>query len=303
MGNYSYFYVWTHRETCEQYVGVTTRPIEQRFREHCKEDSNCVKLRNAIQKHGVGAFDFEYFEWVDQWDLAYIEKILVDELESLSPNGYNLRKGGGSYGSLTDEVKQKISEALSGPNNPMYGKEHTEDTKKKLSEAKSGPNHPMYGKEHTEDTKKKMSEAHKGKTLTEEHKKKISEARIGIIFSEDHKKKISEANTGKTHTEESKKKMSEAQLGEKNHMYGKEHTEESKKKMSEAHKGKTGELCSNSKKVYQYDLDGTFIRPFGSCREAGRHLGKGHKYIAACANGKQKSAYTFRWSYEHVMIL
>ncbi|APC25634.1 GIY-YIG catalytic domain-containin endonuclease [Only Syngen Nebraska virus 5] len=246
MGEYSYFYVWTRRKTGKQYVGVTTRPIDQRFKEHCKEDSTCTKLRNAIQKHGVGAFDFEYFEWMDPWDLAYIEKTLVDELESLSPNGYNLKEGGGNYGSLVEEVKQKMSEAQIGEKNPMYGKEHTEESKKKISESNTG------------------------KTRTEESKKKISEARIGMIFSEDHKKKISESNTGKTRTEESKKKISEAHKGDKNH---------------------------RSKKVYQYTMDGTYIRPFSSCGEAGRHLGKGHSYIAACARGEREDAYTFRWSY------
>jgi group I intron endonuclease len=217
--------VWTRRKTGKQYVGVTTRPIEQRYKEHCKEDSGCTKLRNAIQKHGVGAFDFEYFEWVDQWDLAYIEKILVDELESLSPNGYNLKEGGGSYGSLAEEVKQKISEAQIGEKNHMYGKEHTEETKKKMSEAKSG---------------------------------------------------------------------------EKSYWYGKEHTEESKKNMSEAH---MGDKNPSSKKVYQYTMDGTFIRPFVSVTEAAEHLGKNHSAISMCANGKRKSAYTFRWSYEEKEFL
>ncbi|APC25804.1 GIY-YIG catalytic containing endonuclease [Only Syngen Nebraska virus 5] len=270
MGEYSYFYIWTRRKTGKQYVGVTTRPIDQRFREHCSEDSGCTKLRNAIQKHGVGAFDFEYFEWVDPWDLAYIEKILVDELESLSPNGYNLKEGGGNYGSLSEEVKKKLSDA------------HT-------------------GKTHTEETKKQMSEAHIGKTFTEASKKKMSEAKsgpnnpmFGKTHTEDAKKKLSDANIGKTHTEATKKKLSEAVSGEKNPMYGKTFTEDAKKKLSEA----------LSKKVYQYAMDGTFIRPFVSVTEATGHLGKStHSAISGCARGERKSAYKFKWSYEEKEFL
>jgi len=255
MGEYSYFYIWTRRKTGKQYVGVTTQPIKKRFDKHCREDSNCTKLRNAIQKHGVDAFDFEYFEWVDPWDLAYIEKILVDELESLSPNGYNLRKGGGNYGSLSDEVKKKLSDA-------------------------------NIGKTHTDESKKKMSEAHIGMTHTEATKKQMSEARTGKTHTEEHKKNISEALSGKTHTEATKKQMSEAKVGEKCYLFG-----------------KTGELHHLSKKVYQYTIDGTFIRPFGSVGEAGRHLGKSHGNISLCALGKRKSAYTFRWSYEEKEFL
>ena len=137
----------------------------------------------------------------------------------------------------------------------------SEESRQKMSEAKTGEKHPMYGKEHTEETKKKMSDAH----------------------------------TGKEHIEESKQKTSEALSGEKHPMYGKEHTEESKQKMSEA---KTGEKNSNSKKVYQYKLDGTYVNEFYSSGEAARALEKNNgSKIRSCACGDRKTAYGFKWSY------
>lgn len=58
----------------------------------------------------------------------------------------------------TDEQK----EAMSGANNPMYGKRGTEN--------------PNYGRARTEEHKAKISKAHKGKVISEEHKAKMSGA-------------------------------------------------------------------------------------------------------------------------------
>jgi len=67
--------------------------------------------------------------------------------------------------------------------------------------------------------------------------------------------------------------------------------------------GKTGELNPTSKKVYQYSMDGTYIRPFVSVTEAAGHLGKSVNGISLCARGERKSAYKFRWSYEEKEFL
>ena len=85
---------------------------------------------------------------------------------------------------------------------------------------------------------------------------------------------------GKKMRESHRKNKGKAQEGVKNHMYG-----------------KTGELNVLSKKIYQYDLDGNYIRSFGSCEEAARNLNKKRTHISACARGERKSASGFRWSY------
>jgi len=103
-------------------------------------------------------------------------------------------------------------------------------------------------------------------------------------------------------SEETKQKMSEAQAGEKAYWYGKigekHHTEESKQKIREA---KSGEKNPKSKKVYQYNLDGTYVNDFASSGEAARALGKSRgSLISMCAGGKgkRKTAYGFKWSRE-----
>jgi group I intron endonuclease len=135
---------------------------------------------------------------------------------------------------------------------------------------------------HSEETKKKISEAQLGEKnhnfgipMSEEQKQKMRKPK-----SEDHKRKLSEAHLGKTHSNETKQNISESKKGEKNPNYE-----------------KYGEKHHNSKQVYRYDLDGTFIDSFGSCGEAARYLKKTKPNICACANGNRESAHKYKWSY------
>ena len=59
------------------------------------------------------------------------------------------------------EYRKKVSLALSGENNRMYGKHHSEETKAKLRAAAIGRPNPMQGKKHSEETKRKISESQK----------------------------------------------------------------------------------------------------------------------------------------------
>ncbi|AGE56639.1 GIY-YIG catalytic domain-containing endonuclease [Acanthocystis turfacea Chlorella virus NE-JV-2] len=144
----------------------------------------------------------------------------------------------------------------------LIGKTRTDETKLKLSESMSGEKHPFYGKAHTDETKRKMSEALSG-----------------------------DKNPfyGKAHTGETKRKMSEVKSGDKHPFYGRTHTEETKKKMSEKH--------PRSKRVYQYDINGTFLQSFASAADAARSLNKSRSRISECARGDCDSAYGFKWSY------
>lgn len=80
---------------------------------------------------------------------------------------------------------EKHKQHLSGKNNGMYGKHHTEETKRKYSEDRKGRKawnkglHYITGYKHTEEIKQKISKAHLGKKLSEEHKKKLSNVRKG----------------------------------------------------------------------------------------------------------------------------
>jgi group I intron endonuclease len=58
------------------------------------------------------------------------------------------------------KTPEELSTAVSGKNNGMYGKTHSEEYKMYLKEKMSGESNPFYGKNHTDATKKKMSENH-----------------------------------------------------------------------------------------------------------------------------------------------
>lgn len=75
---------------------------------------------------------------------------------------------------LSDETKQKMSEARIGEKNHMFGKQHSEETKRKISKARKGKAPWNKGGHLSEEQKHKLSEAHRGKQLTEEQKQKIS---------------------------------------------------------------------------------------------------------------------------------
>ena len=251
----------------KSYIGQTTRPIEKRFKAHQLKSSKCLAIYNAIKKYGWENFEKDWYECPDE-DLNFDEDLLVTEMRTLTPYGYNIREGGGSHGKHSEETKQKCRETKMGEKNPNYGKSMSEEQKQKISEALWGEKNHNYGKPMSIEIKQKLSEALRGEK---------------------------NPNYGKPMSEEQKQKIGEAQRGEKGNMYGKVHAEETKQKMSDAH---LGDKNHNSKRVYQYDLDGTFITSFGSTGEAERKMNKPNgSSIKTCARGKSKTAYGFKWSY------
>lgn len=121
---------------------------------------------------------------------------------------------------ISEETRAKISEALRGGKNPMYGKKispeeskkrsesnkkrwQNPEYRKKISEALQGEKNPMYGKKTSPETRKKQSEAVKG----EKH------PMYGKPRSPATKAKLSEVNKGKTATPETRAKMSQSLKG------------------------------------------------------------------------------------------
>jgi group I intron endonuclease len=244
------------------YVGQTIQFFKERFRQH--QTSHSI-IGRALRKHTIANFDKLLLENVPEEELDYWEIHYIQELNSVSPSGYNLTYGGeggrkseeakrkigeGSKGKIISiETRKKISESMKGVNTWMKGTHPSEETikkkkgkipwnkgltdiyseesKKKMSEKHKG-NANMLGKHHSEESKKKMSETHK--SMSEETKDKMREAKLGKFLTEEHKRKIGESGKGRRHTEETKKEMNKAKKGIPL-------SEEHRKKLSEAHKG------------------------------------------------------------------
>jgi len=149
-----YIYMLKNKINGKIYIGQTIRPIHRRFKEHrLGKSSECVAIYRAIQYHGWENFEKDYYYCPDE-DLNFDEELLVREMDTLSPGGYNLKTGGGC-GKMSEETKQKMSESHFGEKNHNYGKTPSDETKQKLREGR-------LGKPHTEETKKEMSKTRKG---------------------------------------------------------------------------------------------------------------------------------------------
>lgn len=155
------------------YIGQTTQPLNQRWKEHCKMTSHCYALNSAIKKYGREAFSIEVIQICEnREDLNNTEKYYIDWHNCLAPNGYNLTTGGDSTKWSEETIKKRAAS--------NRGKKRSEETRKKLSLARkkrviseqtrlktslsvSGENNPMFGRKHSEESKRKISETKKGK--------------------------------------------------------------------------------------------------------------------------------------------
>ena len=245
-------------------------------------------INRAREKYGIDAFGFEILKECNDDELDYWEKYYIKELNTKAPYGYNLTDGGDGCKGYhhTEEAKKKMSEKRKGENNGFYGKHHLEETKEKNRQA-------HLGKKHSKEAIRKTTEKNKGKKRpprSEEWKNKLSETLKGRT----------PWNKGKTniYSEESKRKMSESQKGEKHWNYGKHLSEEWKIKIGEANKGKYKGVYNTkcSKTVFQYDLDGNFIKEWQSVAEAQRQLNINH--ISMCCLNKRKTCGGFIWRYK-----
>lgn len=138
------------------YVGQTYKTPEERFQRHSNESRwknvKRMPIVLAILKYGKEHFRVDALE-VLPYDMpqSYVDSKEVEwgiRLNSLSPNGYNLKLGN-AQGIISDETKRKISVA-------HKGKKVSPKTIQKLRDSHKG--HKVK-----ESTKKKLSDHFKGK--------------------------------------------------------------------------------------------------------------------------------------------
>lgn len=83
-------------------------------------------------------------------------------------------------------------------------------------------------------------------------------------------------------------------------MLGYKHPEDSKTKTQ------IGELHHCAKKLYQFSIEGEFMKEYGSIIDALKELGKdknGTSHITQCCTGEVYSAFGFRWSFTTELIV
>jgi len=162
------------------YIGQTYKTLSQRFTNHkCEAKRGKVDgpLYRAMRKYDVEMFIIEDIEtrefetkkdakdWMNEREIHYIT--------TLKP-AYNAAPGGLGHTGVpwTEERRARFKERMSGINNPNFGKSLSDETKQKLSNA-------LKGRVISEETRIKTSQTMKGIPKTEETRQKMSEASKG----------------------------------------------------------------------------------------------------------------------------
>lgn len=120
------------------YVGITSRKLETRWKEHLKisAQGNGYRLGAAIRKHGRESFVLSVLKICTCRDEALLAEISF--IADLKPE-YNSTKGGdGTSGVIFSQVTREImrQKRLKNPNRYWLGKKRSPETKEKISATK-----------------------------------------------------------------------------------------------------------------------------------------------------------------------
>lgn len=117
--------------------------IESRIKRHKRELAKGIHhnhhLQRSYNKYGKDKFTYNIlYEATDSEDLDKLEMQFIKDHNAFT-FGYNSTLGGkGDLGMIvTDEFRKRMSQIVSGTNNPNYGHRWTDEMKKRLSEKMS----------------------------------------------------------------------------------------------------------------------------------------------------------------------
>jgi len=91
-----FIYKITNKIDGKHYIGMTSRPIKDRWSEHCSiKNSGTAILSSAVRKYGKENFIVEEIDSATSLDeLRRKEIAWISALNSIRPNGYNVQQGG-----------------------------------------------------------------------------------------------------------------------------------------------------------------------------------------------------------------
>jgi group I intron endonuclease len=130
-------------------------------------------IKRAIKKYGIENFERTILERCsNKKELDEREKYWIREKDSIN-TGYNLTEGG--TGGDTSKFINYSEEWKEGQRNrtKLYWDLLSEEGHKERSIKISGENNGMFGKTHSEETKNKISKAKRGKSHSKEHAEKL----------------------------------------------------------------------------------------------------------------------------------
>ena len=284
------------------------------------------KIYNSLIKYGWENHIFEIIEECNMdvldereiyWKEHYLKLFNGDWNQVMF---CNLHDAGG--GPLSEETRAKIGLSKIGNKN-RNGFKVSEETKEKLRKPKSEETKRRMKESRqnvSEYTKNKISKSKKGRKLSQKTRDNMSQSRKGMKFSDEHKKNIGVSNTGKSRNG---KPIIQYDLdGNFIKLWDSRASAESfyKTGIYDVLIGKT-KTSSNfiwryatdpldpnftltkygsvKKPVIQYDLEGNIIKVWEKIFDIQIELGFKNSNISACCQGKQKTAYGFKWEYKN----
>lgn len=301
------------------YIGQTQQELKIRFGHNGANYKHCSHFWNAIQKYGWDNFEHIVLISGVSLELANIfEEELIRKYNTMNNRlGYNMIAGGNNR-KRRQEVTDKIAEKNRHPSS---------ETLRKMSIASTG-------RKHSPEVIEKIRNSNIGKKRSEEARKKISIAKRNI--SEETRRKISEAGKGRPCSQRCKDLASKRFKGNRYRAKsiiqydsdGKfirtwDCAMDIEREIGINH-GNIGKCCNGNMKsaggyqwrydkgnysdikpvkindrkikIYQYDLDGAYIKTWDSAFTINKELGYATSNIKKCCNGKIYSAYGYRWS-------
>jgi len=96
-------YIITCKITNLCYIGQTTQHVNKRFEQHMNKSSCCRLLKMDVSEYGRYNFDIKTIWEGDVNELNRREREFIDEYNTMYPNGYNLRQGGGKHEKVSEE--------------------------------------------------------------------------------------------------------------------------------------------------------------------------------------------------------
>lgn len=233
MNAYGYIYKTTNLVNGNIYIGQHKGEFTEKYL------GSGVYLQRSVRKYGHSFFkviplcfasnsdalnSLEVF-WIESYRKSIKDIVL-----------YNLAPGGNNGGVMSDRVKEnrrpKISgenhwtrkhpERLSGENNPMWGRKHSEKTKSLIAAKRLGKQGNALGIIRSEEQKRKISETKKiryangevkhpmlGKHHSSETREKIRSKHLGLHPSIETRIKMSKSSKGKPKSKEMRRRLSE----------------------------------------------------------------------------------------------
>lgn len=261
-----------------RYVGKTEKPLNERLRSHINKNDN-THVRNWIKKLKRKNLKpiIEIVDKVPISEWQFWEIFYISLFKSWGFNLTNHTIGGDGYRILhhTEETKKKISQKRKEQGSPwMKNRFVSKEVREKTSNTLKGRTLPKsrtinIGKGHM----KKIKQFSENGKLIKTYDGIITAAKIIEI----HPNTIQMCVSGKCRS-----------AGGFIWRYEEDNFDKYPTKICE----------KLMKTVLQFDLNGVFIKEWESTRSIQKELGYLTTSIINCCNGKQKTAYKFKWEYK-----